>query len=144
MPQWILDLLKTLLTGGVFTLAIELIRNLKRKKREAAEVSNIYKEGDELNITIRTNIDKYVEEKTKSFKDQVSSLEATIIQISTKYRTDLEQYLRRMSDLEQKYDAQLLRTKQVEDELNKERQSSFDCARELQIVKERLSQLEKK
>jgi hypothetical protein len=142
VPQWILEILKILLSILLGTFGLELWRKYNRKVRESAEISNIYREGDQLNINVRANIDKYVEEKTAAFKAQISELEKTIVQISSKYRSDLERYMQRISDLERKFDEQIKRTQQVEDDLTRETDDRRKCYDLLRSVQLKLNQLE--
>lgn len=127
MDAWVIEVLKMVFGGSVLTLIFEMVKVYRGKNKENAEVYKTYKEGDELNIHIRTNIDRYVEEKTQIFKKQISDLEKTIIQISSKYRTDLEQYIARISDLEEKFDEQLKRNKMIENELSEESKERANC-----------------
>lgn len=144
MPGWVMDILKIIFGGGVISLVIEVIRRYKGKAKESAEISNIYKEGQELNITIKTNIDKYVDERTKALTVQITELEKTIVQISSKYRNDLEKYMQRIADLEKKFDEQSERTKQVENELLAEQKSRTACYDLIKTLQARLVLLEPK
>lgn len=142
MPSWMIDLIKIIFGGGLCSLLWEIYKKRKNKRVEDIEFSNLRREEFELNLSLKTNIDKYVDEKTASFVKQINELEKTIVQISTKYRSDLEKYLTRIADLEQKFDEQLRRTQHVEDQLSRETTDRNDCYELLRSVQTKLNQIE--
>lgn len=137
----LLKIIAAFIFGG---LGLEIYKRWSGKKRESLEVSKIYQEGQSLQIQVRANIDKLIDEKTTELNEQIVELKDTIIQISTKYKNDLDKYLDRMADLEKKFDYQLERNEQIEDKLRVEIQERQLCLEELAKLKHRVTDIEDK
>ncbi len=142
-PQiWeVIKIFAAFLFGG---LGLKIFDKLTSRKKETLENLKLYEEGANLQIQVRTNIDKVVEEKTRELNLQITDLKDTIVQISTKYKSDIDKYISRMSDLENKFDAQIQRNKEVEDRLTAQIKDRLECLDELQELRERVQAIEKK
>jgi uncharacterized phage infection (PIP) family protein YhgE len=125
-------------------LGLEVFKKFSSRKRETLEHIKLYEEGTNLQIQVRTNIDRVVDEKTKDLNLQINELKETIVQISTRYRTDVDKYISRMADLEAKFDDQIERNKEMEDRLTAQIKDRLECLDELQELKDRIRAVEKK
>jgi len=138
------EVLKIILAFVFGGLGLKIFDKLSSKKRESLENVKLFEEGTNLQIQVRTNIDRVVEEKTKELNIQIGELKDTIVQISTKYKADIDKYVSRMADLETKFDDQIKRNKEMEDRLTAQIEDRIECLDELQKLKERIQIVEKK
>lgn len=137
------DVIKIII-GGIFgAVGIKAFEKWTGKKREALEMTKLYREGSNLELQVKTNLDKIIEEKTKSLQEEIVRLSNTIINISTRATSDRKLYTDRISDLELKIDNQIARNKTVEDNLEEEIKVRQDCVNQLKKLQERVFELEK-
>lgn len=144
MSDQLWEALKIFLAFVFGGFGLEVFKKWSNKRRENLEQVKLYEEGSKLQIEVRTNIDKVVEEKTKQLNFQISELKETIIQISTRYKNDLDNYIDRMADLEKKFDVQLARNRSIEDKLQSEIDNRENCLEELKKIRSKISDIEEK
>lgn len=137
------DIVKIIL-GAIFgVFGIEFYRRFTGKRKESLEIAKLYKEGSNLELQVRTNIDSIIEEKTKSLQEEILRLSNTIINLATRATGDRKVYTDRISDLETKIDSQIERNRNMEDDLQKEIKVRQDCLFRLRQLQERVYELEK-
>lgn len=144
MSPQLWEVLKIILAFVFGGLGLEVYRRFRDKKKESLEHVKLFEEGKSLQIQVRTNIDKIVDEKTQALNNQISELKDTIIHISTRYRNDLDRYVGRMSDLETKFDDQLKRNEEMENRLGSQIKVREECLEELAEIKQRMNEVERK
>jgi hypothetical protein len=144
MSDQLWEALKIILSFIFGGFGLKIYDKFTSKKKENLENEKLFQEGSNLQLQVRANIDKVVEEKTKELNRQILELKDTIIHISTKYRTDLEKYLNRMADLEAKFDEQLNRNREMENRLTSQIKIREECLEELSILQQRVHEVEKK
>lgn len=144
MSDQLWEALKIFLAFIFGGFGIEIFKKFASKRRENLEHVKLFEEGSKLQIEVRTNIDKVVEEKTKQLNGQITDLKETIIQISTRYKNDLDHYMERMADIEKKFDLQIVRNKTMEDRLEEEINTREDCLEELTKLRARINEVLKK
>ena len=143
MDPQLWEAIKIILAFVFGGLGLKIFDKYTSKKKEKLENAKLFEEGTNLQIQVRTNIDKVVEEKTKQLNLQIGELKDTIVQISTKYRQDTDKYINRMSDLEAKFDQQIERNKDMENKLTEQIQNRLECLEELVSLRERIQSVEK-
>lgn len=127
--------------GGV---GVKVFEKLVGKKKEGLEIAKLHDEGNTLQLQIKTNIDKLIEDKTKQLNSQIEELSNTIVDISVRHKKDIDNHVDRMADLEKKFDSQLTRNRTIEDELASEVKVRQECLRQLRELQERVSKIEQK
>lgn len=143
----VLPLILGIVFGG---MGVAVFNKLVGKKKESLEVSNLTQEGANLVVQIRTNIDKLVDEKTVKLNQQISELQGTILEISIKYKRDLDGYVDKMAEIETRMDKQSERTEKSEnrnEELEKNLEAEVAmrraCIQQLADLQKRVYELEK-
>jgi iron-sulfur cluster repair protein YtfE (RIC family) len=144
MSNELWEALKIVLSFIFGGLGIKIFDKYSNKSKENLEKVKLYQEGTNLQIQVRTNIDKVVEEKTRELNTQIGELKDTIVHISTRYRNDLDKYMDRMVDLEKKFDEQLARNQEMETRLTSQIKIRQECLDELEDLKSRMNAMERK
>lgn len=134
-----------IVVGAIFGgFGVKILEKLFGKKKEGLEIAKLHDEGNTLQLQIKTNIDKLIEDKTKTLNTQIEELSNTIVDISVRHKKDIDNHVDRMADLEQKFDSQLTRNRTIEDELGAEVKVRQECLRQLRELQERVSKIEQK
>lgn len=144
MPSEIWESIKIILSFIFGALGLKIFDKFANKKKENLEHIKLFEEGSNLQIQVRTNIDKVVEAKTRQLNSQIDELKETIVTISSRYRADMDRYIDRMADLEGKFDEQIKRNEEMEDRLTKQIRIREECLEELAEIKERMNKVEEK
>ena len=144
MPEQLWEALKIVLTFIFGAFGLKVFEKFTGKKRENLEQANLYHEGSKIQVEVRANIDKIVEEKTKALNTQINELKDTIIHISTRYKSDMSKAVDRMADIENKFDEQMQRNKEMEDRLTSQIKIRMECLEELTELQRRINEIERK
>ncbi len=140
-----------LVIGGLFgAFGIAILQKIFGKKKEALEITNLSTEGLKAVAELKQNVNELVEQKTAELNKQIRELQDTIIEISIKYKKDLDQYIDKMSIIEARVDAQTIRTEKteirnvaLEKNLEEEMELRKACILQLKHLQERVYELEK-
>lgn len=135
------------LFGG---LGLAIFNKQAGKKEEAMKISNMSTDGANLLIQVKTNIDKVVTDRTAILNAQITELQKTILATSIKYARDLDQYVEKMGEIENRLDTQGNRTAKAEDRnnvLHKDLDAEIilrkQCIAQLENLQRRVYELEK-